>query len=63
MSLLAALLALAVLSGAAVHTTGPVFAAASAAIAAWLLAFAVREHLGRTRAHTDALVDAHAHHH
>ncbi|WP_200948457.1 hypothetical protein [Kitasatospora sp. Root107] len=51
MSLLAVLVALAVLGGAAVHASGPVFTVACCAIAAWLAVFAVREQLARTRRH------------
>ncbi|GAA3036200.1 hypothetical protein GCM10020229_54460 [Kitasatospora albolonga] len=51
MSLLAMLLALALLGGAAVHTSGPVFLAAGSAITVWLLLFAARERLARTRRH------------
>ncbi|BFV55450.1 hypothetical protein KCMC57_up05540 [Kitasatospora sp. CMC57] len=51
MSLLAVLVALAVLGGAAVHSSGPVFLAASCGIVAWLAVFAVREQLARARRH------------
>ncbi|MBB5119986.1 hypothetical protein [Streptomyces eurocidicus] len=43
--LVAALLVLGVLVGAAAHTPLPVLLPAAGAIALWLLAFSVREHL------------------
>ncbi|MFJ1758128.1 hypothetical protein [Kitasatospora sp. NPDC088134] len=49
--LLVALLALGLLAGAAAHLPGPVFLTAAAAISGWLLLFAARERLGRTRRH------------
>ncbi|MGK4583540.1 hypothetical protein [Kitasatospora sp. HPMI-4] len=54
--LLAVIVAMGLLAGAAIHTSLPVFLTASAAIAAWLLAFAARERLARAR-----LVRAHRH--
>ncbi|MDH6574916.1 hypothetical protein [Kitasatospora sp. MAP5-34] len=47
--LLAVIIAMGLLMGAAVHTTLPVFLTASAAIALWLLAFGAREGLARIR--------------
>ncbi|MFJ1790710.1 hypothetical protein [Kitasatospora griseola] len=49
--LLLALLALGLLAGAAAHLPGPVALAAGGAVAAWLLLFAAREQLTRTRRH------------
>ncbi|WP_371481825.1 hypothetical protein [Kitasatospora sp. NBC_00315] len=49
MILLAALVAMGILIGAAAHTPLPVFLLAAAAIAAWLLAFGAREGLARLR--------------
>ena len=49
MILLAALVAMGILIGAAVHTSMSVFLTASAAIAVWLLAFGAREGLARLR--------------
>ncbi|MEY9875035.1 hypothetical protein ABH931_004536 [Streptacidiphilus sp. MAP12-33] len=51
MSLLLALAAVALLPGAAFHTSSPVLLSSAAAIAAWLLAFAAREHLARRQQH------------
>ncbi|MCX5213176.1 hypothetical protein OG689_28585 [Kitasatospora sp. NBC_00240] len=50
MFLLALLVAMGLLAGAAVHTSMSVFLTASAAIALWLLAFGAREGLARRRA-------------
>jgi hypothetical protein len=47
MSLVVLLLGMGILMGAAAHTSLTVFTVAAAAIAAWLLGFAVRERLGR----------------
>ena len=47
MNLLLVLAAVSLLPGAATHTSMPVFLTASAAITAWLLAFAAREGLAR----------------
>ncbi|MGE7434865.1 hypothetical protein [Kitasatospora sp. NPDC001175] len=47
--LLAVIVAMGLLAGAAIHTSLPVFLSASTAITAWLLVFAAREHLARTR--------------
>lgn len=49
MSLVVLLLGMGILMGAAAHTPLPVFALAAAAIAVWLLGFAVRERLARHR--------------
>jgi hypothetical protein len=50
-SLLLALAAVSLLPGAAFHTSTSVLASGAAAIAAWLLAFAVRENLARRKQH------------
>ena len=49
MSLLIVIVAMSLLAGAAIHTSMPVFLAASAAIALWLLAFGARERIARAR--------------
>ncbi|NUS13802.1 MAG: hypothetical protein HOY69_20755 [Streptomyces sp.] len=49
MTLVVLLLGIGVVMGAAAHMPLTVFAAASAAVAAWLLAFAVREAAARRR--------------
>ncbi|GAA0681874.1 hypothetical protein GCM10010193_39470 [Kitasatospora atroaurantiaca] len=49
--LLVVLVAMGLLMGAAIHTSLPVFLAASAAIAAWLLLFGAREGLARVKRH------------
>jgi len=49
MSLVVLLLGMGILMGAAAHTSLTVFTLAAAAIAAWLLGFAVRERLTRRR--------------
>lgn len=49
MSLVVLLLGMGILMGAAAHTPLTVFTVAAAAIAAWLLGFAVRERLTRHR--------------
>ncbi|MEV8093339.1 hypothetical protein [Kitasatospora sp. NPDC085879] len=49
MSLLIVIVAMSLLAGAAIHTSMPVFLAASAAIALWLLAFGARERIARVR--------------
>jgi type IV secretory pathway TrbD component len=49
MSLLVVLAALALLLGAALHISLPVFLAASAGIAVWLLAFGARESIARAK--------------
>lgn len=51
MSLLIVIVAMGLLAGAAIHSTLPVFLAASAAITLWMLAFAARERLARARRH------------
>lgn len=51
MTLLFALVALGVILGAASYATTPVFLTAAAVIAAWLLAFFVRERLASRRHH------------
>ncbi|MFB7663996.1 hypothetical protein ACFC1R_08615 [Kitasatospora sp. NPDC056138] len=57
--LLAVIVVMGLLAGAAIHTSLPVFLTASAAIAAWLLTFAAREHLARTRTARSGLARAH----
>lgn len=47
--LLVVIVAMGLLMGAAVHTSLPVFLAASAAITLWLLAFGAREGIARTK--------------
>ncbi len=49
MILLAALVAMGILIGAAAHTSTPVFLLAACAIGAWMLAFGAREGLARLR--------------
>lgn len=49
MVLLAVIVVMGVLMGAAAHLTLPVFLAAAGAITAWLLAFGLREGLTRAR--------------
>jgi hypothetical protein len=49
MSLVVLLLGMGILMGAAAHTPLAVFTVAAAAIAAWLLGFAVRERVARHR--------------
>jgi hypothetical protein len=49
MSLVLLLLGMGILMGTAAHTSLTVFTLAAIGIAAWLLAFAVRERLGRRR--------------
>ncbi|MFI9271045.1 hypothetical protein ACIGXM_10100 [Kitasatospora sp. NPDC052896] len=49
MSFLVAIVAMAVLLGAAAHTSLSVFLAAAGAISAWLLLFGAREGLARLR--------------
>jgi len=49
MSLVVLLLGMGVLMGAAAHTSLTVFTVAATAIAVWLLAFAIREQIGRHR--------------
>ncbi|MEU3568723.1 hypothetical protein AB0E96_09895 [Kitasatospora sp. NPDC036755] len=49
MILFSALVAMGVLIGTAAHTSLPVFLAASAGIAAWLLAFGAREGIAHLR--------------
>jgi hypothetical protein len=50
-SLLFALAAVSLLPGAAFHTDTSVLAPGAAAIAAWLLAFGLRERLARQKQH------------
>jgi hypothetical protein len=50
-SLLLALVAVSLLPGAAFHTSTSVLASGTAAIAAWLLAFAAREGIARRKLH------------
>ncbi len=47
--LLVVIVAMGLLMGAAIHTTLPVFLAASTGIALWLLAFGTREGIARAR--------------
>ncbi|MBM9507578.1 hypothetical protein [Actinacidiphila acididurans] len=49
MSLVVLLLGMGILMGAAAHTSLTVFTVAAAGIALWLIAFAVRERIGRHR--------------
>lgn len=49
MSLVVLLLGMGIVMGAAAHTSLTVFTLAAAAIAVWLLGFAVRERIGRHR--------------
>lgn len=49
MSLVVLLLGMGVLMGAAAHTSLTVFTVAAAAIAVWLVGFAVRERLAQRR--------------
>jgi hypothetical protein len=49
MSLVVLLLGMGVLMGAAAHTSLTAFTVAAAAIAAWLIGFAVRERISRHR--------------
>ena len=49
MSLVVLVLAMGIVMGAAAHTSLTVFTVAAAAIAAWLLGFAIRERFGRHR--------------
>ncbi|MFC9326717.1 hypothetical protein [Kitasatospora sp. NPDC057015] len=51
MFLLALLVTMGVVAGAAVHTSMSVFLASAAAIALWLLAFGAREGLAQRRVH------------
>ena len=47
MSLVVLLLGMGILMGAAAHTSLTVFTVAAAAIALWLVVFAIRERVGR----------------
>jgi hypothetical protein len=49
MSFVVLLVTLSLAMGAAAHTSMPVFLAAASAIGVWLVAFAVRESMGRRR--------------